>query len=212
MPKAGMKKDDGYAAKMAQLKRADGRGDGWTLDEHLAEHRRLPSRVKFSQEVDGSLSVSHAVVGRWKGWVGLALLPLPGAALLALGFWPVIRENAVMLYGGLAVMAALSLLALSKITAVSRVRLNGAGCLARSWPPGVAPGGSARVVVSLDNVRRFKVGKTQYRSRVVYELHLHTRAGEQHTLIPRIPLKRDAYLMAMLLIDHVKRLRQGEEQ
>ncbi len=187
--------------------RGDGRGDGWTLDEHLAEHRRLPTAVKFVDHQPG-LSIRHRTPGRWKAWVGLALLVGGIVGLAAMGGWPMIREQPIWLYGGGLVVLTVALWILGHATAASRIVLNIAGLRSTAWPPG---SGGERFTVALADIRRFKVARSKVHNAPAYQLHLHTRRGEQHTLIPRIVHKRDAYLMAMLLIEHVKRLRAEEK-
>lgn len=178
------------------------RGDGWTLNKHLAEHQRLNSAVKLSDQ-------SRRLVIRHRP--PRAVLSLIGAALVVVGFgvasaleilprhdaWNPVHYVAVGL--GVAATAALFLAGLSRNVVV----LTNKGLIATKRPVGT----TAKVSATLQNIRRFKVEKSLNGQTTRYHLKLLTRSDGKHTIVPQIKLKRDAYLMAMLLIERVKERR-----
>jgi hypothetical protein len=86
----------------------------------------------------------------------------------------------------------------------TKMGINHNGLIARPWPyvPGIG------VIVPLGKIRRFKVNKIEERGKPTrFELYVLTTEREELRMIPHIVRKRDAYLMAMLLIDRVKALR-----
>ncbi|MEM7625122.1 MAG: hypothetical protein AAF333_05785 [Planctomycetota bacterium] len=180
-----------------------GRGDGWTLDQHLAEHRRLKTAVKLIDETE-QLTILHRSPGRLKYWgvLGVVIGALAGA--FAMEILPGPGDWSATHYG--LVGAALLLLIGLWIAAVAKtqIRLNDTGLFVRRRP--FWPG--SRVSVPLSSVRRFKVEKPEKRKGSTYKLLLLTKEEDRYAIVPNIILKRDAYLLAMLLIERVKQRRQ----
>ncbi|MEM9883490.1 MAG: hypothetical protein AAF800_11280 [Planctomycetota bacterium] len=186
-----------------ETQRPKGQGDGWTLDQHLIEHRRLPSAVSIS-DTPKILICSHATPGRAKFWVALGVLVVGAVGAFVAGVMPPLADFGVMHWAiGLSIVSLLVATCYASF-AHTRMGLNHVGLVARPWPP--VPG--IGVAVPLKQVRRFKVNKVEEGGQVKhYELQVLTREGEAHRIVPNVPLKRDAYLLAMLLIDRVKKLR-----
>ncbi|MEM8739752.1 MAG: hypothetical protein AAGG38_14915 [Planctomycetota bacterium] len=183
--------------------RPKGQGDGWTLEEHLAEHRRLATAVTFSDEPK-ILVATHRSPGRLKYWIALAGLGLLVGGAFAANLVPALGRFTITHYCAAVVAGCLAVILLYRGSAHTKMGLNQVGLVSRPWPP--VPG--IGVAIPLSKIRRFKVHKTDFKGQPAYELSLLTRDDTEHRLIPRITLKRDAYLLAMLLIDRVKRQRE----
>ncbi|MEM1108283.1 MAG: hypothetical protein AAGH99_06295 [Planctomycetota bacterium] len=187
-----------------ETQRPKGQGDGWTLDQHLTEHKRLPTWVTIN-ETPKVLVVSHVTPGRRKFWFALGGVIAGIITVWLMGWVPPINEfgvvQAAIAVGTLALLVA----SIYASFAHTRMGINQIGLIARPWPP--VPGiGTA---VPLNNIRRFKVEKPDQSESGRYQLYVLTRDEKTHLIVPSIPLKRDAYLMAMLLIDRVKKYRGG---
>lgn len=187
----------------AEKPKPRGRGDGWTLDEHLAEHRRLPSAVNILDEHD-QLTIRHHSPGRWVYWTALLVVAGLVAASFVMKKWPAFGDFTGAHWGGLAGLALLLVGLLLAAITETRMVLNDTGLFVRRWP--FWPG--SRVSVPLSSVRRFKVEKPGKGKKAVYHLNLLTQEEDRYRIVPRIKLKRDAYLLAMLLIERVKQRRQ----
>ena len=180
-----------------------GRGDGWTLDQHLSEHRRLKTAVKLLDETQ-QLTILHRSPGRLKYWgaFGVVLGGLAGALVAEMlplpGGW---NATHYLVVGG--VLLALVGLWMAAVTK-TQVVLSDTGLFVRRRP--FWPG--SRVSVPLSSIRRFKVEKAGKSKNTIYELLLLTKEEDRHAIVPKIILKRDAYLLAMLLIERVKQRRQ----
>ncbi|MEM9419590.1 MAG: hypothetical protein AAGA25_11160 [Planctomycetota bacterium] len=188
-----------------ESRRPKGQGDGWTLDQHLIEHKRMATwvSIKDSPEI---LIVSHITPGRRKFWVALAGVIGGIIAVWAMGLVPPITEFGVVQIAIAIGTLALLVASIYASFAHTRMGINKIGLIARPWPP--VPG--LGVAVPLNNIRRFKVNKPgEGDSKKFYELIVLTKDDNQHIIVPNIPLKRDAYLLAMLLIDKVKKYRGG---
>jgi hypothetical protein len=186
-----------------ESRRPSGQGDGWTLDQHLVEHQRMPTAVTIVRKPD-LLMVSHDSPGKLKFWIALGLLVVGAVAAVFAGLIPAFSAFSVTHYA-----IAVSIIALFGATiyasvAHTRMGINKNGLISRPWPyvPGIG------VIVPLKQIRRFKVNKLETDGTPKYELYVLTKDDKEHRLIPHIVLKRDAYLMAMLLIDRVKTLRK----
>lgn len=181
-----------------------GRGDGWTLDQHLAEHRRLATAVKLRDEAE-QLTILHRSPGGLIYWgaFGVVIGGLAGALVINMipttpGDWQATHYGII---GGVAVvLIALFMAAISK----TQVRLNDTGIFVRRRP--FWPG--SRISVPISSIRRFKVEKPGKSKGSAYQLLLLTREDDRYAIVPKIKLKRDAYLLAMLLIERVKERRQ----
>ncbi len=185
-----------------ESQRPKGQGDGWTLDQHLTEHARLPTAVNISSRID-LLMVSHSTPGRVKFWIALGLLIVASSIAWFLGWVPKFSFTSVSHYAvGLSILA-LFVATLYASAAHTRMGINKNGLIARPWPyvPGIG------VAVPLKSVRRFKVNRVEKHKK--YELLVITKEGKELRIVPHIVRKRDAYLLAMLLIDRVKKLRAG---
>ena len=183
-----------------ESQRPKGQGDGWTLDQHLKEHARLPTAVSISSRTD-LLMVSHSTPGRVKFWIALGVLVVAATTAWLLNLVPSFSFTSIAHYAvGLSILALL-VATLYASFAHTRMGINRNGLIARPWPyvPGIG------VAVPLTSIRRFKVNKLEDNDR--YELLVLTREGKEHRIVPQIVRKRDAYLLAMLLIDRVKKLR-----
>lgn len=188
----------------ATTQRPKGQGDGWTLDQHLIEHQRMATGVTIN-DTPKILVVSHDTPGRTKFWVALGFLIVAIAGTWYMGWVPRLSE-----FGVVQIAVAFSVLSLLVATIYAsfshtRMGINNIGLIARPWPP--VPG--IGVAVPLKEIRRFKVNKLSTRESTNYELLVITNDGKEQLIVPNIPLKRDAYLIAMLLIDRVKKLRGG---
>ena len=185
-----------------ESRRPKGQGDGWTLDQHLSEHARLPTAVTISPRTD-LLMVSHSTPGRLKFWIALGVLIVGALVAWFSGVVPSFSFTSVAHYAvGLSILA-LFVATLYASAAHTRMGINKNGLIARPWPyvPGIG------VAIPLNQIRRFKVNKVVEHKH--YELMALTREGKEHRIVPHIVRKRDAYLLAMLLIDRVKKLRAG---
>lgn len=181
-----------------------GRGDGWTLDQHLAEHRRLATAVKLLDEID-QLTILHRSPGRLKYWgaLGVVIGVLAGAFVIEM--LPTAPGEWTSTHYGILGAAAVVLIGLwMAAVAKTQLLLNDTGLFIRRRP--FWPG--SRVSVPLSSVRRFKVEKPGKSKSSAYQLLLLTKEEDRHTIVPKITLKRDAYLLAMLLIERVKQHRQ----
>ncbi|MEO1235817.1 MAG: hypothetical protein AAFX76_03405 [Planctomycetota bacterium] len=181
-----------------------GQGDGWTLEQHITEHGRLPTAVTFRDDPK-ILIATHRTPGRTKFWVGLGVLLAAVVGAFVAGLVPGFADWGVPHIAGAVVAGCMTVVLTYQALAHTKMGLNKVGLIARPWPP--VPG--IGVAVPLRKIRRFKVNKKTRDGQVVYELMLLTRDQEEHRIIPQILLKRDAYLLAMLLIDRVKRQRGG---
>lgn len=187
-----------------ETQKPKGQGDGWTLDQHLIEHKRMATWVTIS-ETPKVLVVSHTTPGRRKFWFALGAVILGIITVWAIGLIPPITEFGVVQIAIAIGTFALLIASVYASFAHTRMGINPVGLIARPWPP--VPGiGTA---VPLSNIRRFKVNKPEESDTPNYELVVLTKDEKQHIIVPNIPLKRDAYLMAMLLIDRVKKHRGG---
>ena len=193
---------DLYKEMTNESRRPAGQGDGWTLHEHLVEHARLPTAVEIDDQPQ-LLVVTHSTPGRLKFFIALAVLLVAALAAWMLKLIPPFAQ-----FGPTHWAIGISIIALIVATvyaslAHTKMGINHNGLIARPWPyvPGIG------VVVPLKQIRRFKVNKIDRRGSTRYELHVLTNQNAQHRMIPHIVRKRDAYLMAMLLIDRVKRIR-----
>ncbi|MEM9913792.1 MAG: hypothetical protein AAF911_02400 [Planctomycetota bacterium] len=185
-----------------QTQKPKGQGDGWTLDQHLIEHQRLATWVSIN-ETPKVLVVSHVTPGRRKFWFALAAVIIGIITVWAVGLVPPLSQFGIVQIAIAVGTLALLVASVYASFAHTRMGINKVGLIARPWPP--VPGiGTA---VPLNNIRRFKVNRPQESETSHYELVVLTRDEKSHVIVPNIPLKRDAYLMAMLLIDRVKKHR-----
>ncbi|MBB6430384.1 hypothetical protein [Algisphaera agarilytica] len=188
-----------------ETRRPKGQGDGWTLDQHLTEHQRMATWVSINDSPK-ILIVSHITPGRRKFWFALGAVIIGIITVWGLGLVPPITEFGVVQIAITIGTLALLVASIYASFAHTRMGINKVGLIARPWPP--VPG--LGVAVPLNNIRRFKVNKPgEGESKDFYELVVLTKDDEQHLIVPKIPLKRDAYLLAMLLIDKVKKYRGG---
>lgn len=187
-----------------ETQKPKGQGDGWTLDQHLIEHQRMATWVTI-HDTPKVLVVSHTTPGRRRFWFALGGLIVALIALWVMGLVPPITEFGIKEIA--ITIGTLTLLVASVYASFAHTRMgiNNIGLIARPWPP--VPG--IGVAVPLKHIRRFKVEKISSSDSSNYKLLVLTRDDKQHLIVPNIPLKRDAYLMAMLLIDRVKKLRGG---
>ena len=187
-----------------QTQKPKGQGDGWTLDQHLIDHHRLATWVSIN-ETPKVLVVSHVTPGRRKFWFALAAVIIGSITAWAVGLVPPLSEFGVVQIAIAVGTLALLVASVYASFAHTRMGINKVGLIARPWPP--VPGiGTA---VPLNNIRRFKVNRPEESATPNYELVVLTKDEKKHIIVPNIPLKRDAYLMAMLLIDRVKKHRGG---
>lgn len=187
-----------------ETQKPKGQGDGWTLDQHLIEHQRMATWVSIS-ETPKVLVVSHTTPGRRKFWFALGGLIVGLIVVWAMGLVPPISEFGVVQIAIAIGATALLVASVYASFAHTRMGINKVGLIARPWPP--VPG--VGTAVPLSNIRRFKVNKPSESETPNYELVVLTNDGKSQVIVPNIPLKRDAYLMAMLLIDRVKKHRGG---
>lgn len=173
----------------------------WTLSQLRIEHERLGSPVSY-RESPTRLSITCRTPGRLKYFVGLALV-LVGVAATAV--WLPIRSPAdlnVVSYSALAGFTLIFLALLGRAVRRHRIVLRSSGLSYGAWP--ALPGSATRL--TLQQIKRFKVRKLS----AGYELAVHTRNKQKLTMIPGIERHRDAFLMAMLLIEHVKQQRAAQ--
>ena len=179
-----------------------GRGDGRTLEEHLAAHRAGRSRV-WIQQRDDTLRVGYRTVSeRWLLRIGLGLVLAAAATGTWLG-WPGAWGLSPLRWGltGTLLLAAVGLW--TSINQAVRVRLDPNGVTVRE---GKLPLGGTHI--SLAELRRFKVDRPDSRRRDrPYSVLALTRRGGEVPVAPHVPGKSDAYLITLLMIEWVKRLR-----
>ncbi len=187
-----------------ETQKPKGQGDGWTLDQHLIEHQRMATWVTI-HETPKVLVVSHTTPGRRKFWFALAGLIVGLIVVWSMGLVPPISEFGIVQIALAIGTFALLVASVYASFAHTRMGINKIGLIARPWPP--VPG--VGIAVPLSNIRRFKVNTPKESSTPNYELTVLTNDGKSQVIVPNIPLKRDAYLMAMLLIDRVKKHRGG---
>lgn len=173
----------------------------WTLDQLRVEHQRLGSPVSYS-ESPKSLHIRFSLPGRLKHIVGIALVVI---GLVATCIWLPIRRPADLNIVSISAMVLFGLALLYLLLGLMRcykIVLTGKGLRYGHAP--AMPGSSQKL--TLQQIKRFKVRKLS----AGYELAVHTRRKEKLTMIPGIERHRDAFLMAMLLIEHVKRQRAAQ--
>ena len=182
-----------------------GRGDGRTLEEHLAEHRAGRSKV-WIQQRDDTLRVGYRTVAeRWLLRVGLGVVLAAAAVGTWLG-WPGAWGLSPLRWGltGVLMLAAAGLW--TSVHRGVRVRLDPRGVTVREGKLGL---GTTRI--DLAQVRRFKVDKPDRDERkrrdAPYSVLALTRAGGKVPVARHVPGKADAYLITLLMIEWVKRLR-----
>lgn len=188
----------------SQTRRPKGQGDGWTLDQHLIEHQRMATGVTI-HDSSKILVVSHATPGRLKFYIALGVLFVGIIAAWMMGWVPAISDFGIVQIAIALAVVSLFVATIYASLSHTRMGINTVGLIARPWPP--VPG--IGVAVPLKQIRRFKVNKLGSRDSANYELLVVTRDDKEQLIVPNIPLKRDAYLLAMLLIDRVKKMRGG---
>ncbi len=181
------------------------RGDGRTLAEHLADYHAGRSGVRIRQDGD-VLRVGYRTASeRWLLRVGVGTLLAAGAAGTWLG-WPGawgLHPLRWAVTGVLLLAAAALFLGVRRAV---RVRLDPGGVTVREGKLGLGT-----THVDLSQLRRFKVDKPDRAERQrrdpPYSVLALTRAGEQVPVARNVPGKADAYLITLLMIEWVKRLR-----
>ena len=171
-----------------------------TLEEQLRRYQLHWSAVDFDRDDPAQLLVRYGRRGP-KGWWPLipAALCLLGAA--AVFFVSPLDGSLNALIAGVLVVVAVAFVLLWR--SCVRVRLSPKGLVAAAFPPLTGP--SARV--PLKQIRRFRVEKSGDKGARRFALHCLTRDDRELPLITNIPIKDDAYLTSMLLIERVKSLR-----
>lgn len=183
----------------------EARGDGRTLPEAVRDHERDKelSAVLYKEFKPAGVAIRYSEgippgARKIRILAGGFLALLCGSYMLA-AISPEARNTIVLAVCAVGLLIALYLI--FSAIAHHQVRLDKLGLVSRPKPFGTGP----KVKATFKQIRRFRVKKAGKKKKR-YNLMLVDRDRREHLMVKNIPRKPDAYLMALLLIEHTKRL------